>query len=347
MMGMFQQDIEEILSSDKIDWKIFYRKTVLITGATGLLGRLITESFLALNRKNQAEIRVILPLRNMQKARAIYGAEGNGLDIREMTLMEIQDLTERADFVIHCAAPTRSAFFVRYPVETMDSILQGTRSVLEYARRVGCQSVVNLSSMEVFGTSSLPVLTEEDLGAVPLTSLRSSYPQAKRMAELMCCSYAAEYSVPVKVARLAQIFGPGVATDDNRVFMQFCCAILEGRDIVLNTTGETVVNYCYTTDAVLGVLTLLLKGESGETYTVVNDDPSYTIRQMAEWLVQAYGKPGQAVRFATGLEGQYAPSSQSKLSNQKIRTLGWTARYSVKDGYARLLSYLGESNAKS
>jgi dTDP-glucose 4,6-dehydratase len=129
--------------------------------------------------------------------------------------------------------------------------------------------------------------------------------------------------------------------------MQFCCAILEGRDIVLNTTGETVVNYCYTTDAVLGVLTLLLKGESGETYTVVNDDPSYTIRQMAEWLVQAYGKPGQAVRFATGLEGQYAPSSQSKLSNQKIRTLGWTARYSVKDGYARLLSYLGESNAKS
>lgn len=346
-MGMLEQDIDAIVSSTQIDWMEFYGKKIMITGSTGLMGRLMVESLSAFNHRNKANIQLILPVRNGEKAQRLFrGTQEGTAIIKEMTLTEIAGFQERADYVIHCAAPTRSSFFVTYPVETINSILGGTCSVLEYVRNVHCESMVNLSSMEVFGYSQLPVLKEEDLGTISLNSVRSSYSQAKRMTELMCYAYAMEYQVPVKVARLAQVFGPGVDANDSRVFMQFCHSVLSGEDIVLNTTGETVINYCYTTDAVLGIYKLLLAGQNGETYTVVNDDPVLNIRQMAEWLVNTYGKAGQAVRFTTGLESQYAPSSQSKLSNQKMRNLGWSAQYSVKDGYERLLSYMGETYAK-
>lgn len=81
------------------------------------------------------------------------------------------------------------------------------------------------------------------------------------MAETMCISYGSEYGVPVKIVRLAQTFGAGVSKDDNRVFAQFSKAVLNGYDIILHTKGETKRNYCYTTDAVRAIFTVLTKGE--------------------------------------------------------------------------------------
>lgn len=338
-MSVLTEDLRAIAFSPMIDWEKLDGKTVLLTGSTGLIGRLTAQALLLRRRELQTGLRLLLPVRNPQKAEELFHGE-EGIKILPCALEELSLLDERADFVIHAAAPTQSAFFVEHPVETAAAILDGTRTALDYAKKQGCTAMVNLSSMEVFGQGEKPLLKEDELGALSLESLRSSYPMAKRMTEYLCLAYAKEYGVPVKTARLAQTFGPGVDPADGRVFMQFCRAVREGSDIVLRTTGETVVNYAYTTDAVLAILKILLCGKPGEAYTVVNSDEAVTIRQTAERLMAAHGSGRVRLELTGG--GKYAAQNRSKLSNEKLRALGWEPRYSVFDGYERLLRSMGE-----
>ena len=85
-------------------------------------------------------------------------------------------------------------------------------------------------------------------------SPRSAYPLGKRAAEFLCAAYAAQFGVNVKVARLTQTFGAGVASDDKRVFAQFARSVANSEDIVLHTTGESAKPYCYSTDSVSAIL---------------------------------------------------------------------------------------------
>ena len=100
-------------------------------------------------------------------------------------------------------------------------------------------------------------VTEEVQGYLDPMAVRSSYPMAKRASENLCCLYASEYGVPVMIARLTQTTGAGIAKDDNRIIAQFAKLASQGKDIVLNTTGESARPYCYTTDTISALLFIL------------------------------------------------------------------------------------------
>jgi UDP-glucuronate decarboxylase len=341
-MNILEEDIMHIVESTLIDWKLFSNKLVMITGGTGLIGKILTESLIMCNEIYNYNIGVLLPVRDIKKAMEIYSKRVfDQVEVVEIDLTKIHAVKENVDIIIHCAAPTQSAYFMEYPVETIRAIVQGTESIMEYARKRMCKNIVYLSSMEVFGQQFQEILYEPDLGQLSLTSLRSCYPEAKRMTELMCYSYSKEYDIPVKIARLAQTFGPGVSLNDNRVFIQFCKAIQNKNDIILHTTGESIINYCYTTDAILGIYRIIQAGKSGETYSVVNDDDKITIYEIAKWMIDTYGKREQTIRFDFREETKYASQNHSKLSNDKLKTLGWEPEYSIKQGYHRLLQYFG------
>lgn len=142
--------------------------------------------------------------------------------------------------------------------------------------------------MEAFGItdSSLEYVKEDDLGYIDIHNVRSSYSEGKRICECLCSSYAREYNVPVKIARLAQTFGAGIPYEENRVFAQFAKSAINGNDIVLHTAGQSVGNYCYTRDVVKAILLLLIRGNNGEAYTVANPASSITIRGMAEMVAK-------------------------------------------------------------
>ena len=159
--------------------------------------------------------------------------------------------SDSVDYIIHGASATSSKYFVSNPVETIYTALDGTSNILKFATEKKINGMVYLSSLEVYGTpeKDADLITENDYGYIEPLSVRSSYSEGKRMVECLCASYAHEYSVPVKIARLSQTFGPGVAYEDGRVFAEFARCALEQRDIVLHTQGHTVRSYCYTKDA--------------------------------------------------------------------------------------------------
>lgn len=333
-----QEDIQEFVSTFALADELA-DASFLITGATGLIGSSLIRCLLALDKG----IRIIAPVRNKEKAATMFGDVLDRVEWMECNLASCDyDYVGEADYVIHCAAPTSSKFFVDCPVETIRVIYEVTASLLSYACRQSIKGFVYLSSLEVYG-SGLPdtKITEDMQGYWDVMSVRSSYPVAKRAVENLCCAYAAEYGVPVKVARLTQTTGAGIAKDDNRVIAQFAKLAAKGEDIVLHTTGESARPYCYTTDCVSALLYILLKGKNGEAYNVANDSTYISARGMAEFLRDNFN-PAIDVRVELNDNMGYAPASKLNLSTEKLRALGWQPRYDLKQLFERLIAYLSE-----
>lgn len=340
MSNIQQKDICNFVKEFKLADSI-NNSRFLITGATGLIGSTLIHCLLALDRG----IRVIAPVRSKNKAHKLFSNK----ELDSISLIEFNIATYNYDevsdihYIVHCAAPTASKFFVEHPVETFDTIYSGTKILLDYSCQHTVKGFVYLSSLEVYGEihDDSKKVTEDVQGYLDVMAVRSSYPMAKRAAENLCCLYAAEYGVPVMVARLTQTTGAGIAKDDNRVIAQFARLAANGQDIILHTTGESARSYCYSIDAIIAILHILLKGKKGEAYNVANKETYISAKDMAEYVKNNFN-PSINVRVELNDNMGYAPVSKLNLSTEKLESLGWKPQYDLKGMFSRLIDYLKE-----
>lgn len=342
-----QQEAREIAASTDIDWEKLAGASVLVTGATGLVGSACVRALLERNRAFGTGIRVRAMVRNVEKARAVlegYGPEdGIALVVAEVETASPDACA--ADYVIHAACPTASRFFMEHPVETANAIVGGTVNMLENARAAGTKSFVYVSSMEVYGDGNAQPgldhrLDEHAVGYCDPLSVRSCYPEGKRMAEQYCMAYAAEYGVPAKVARLAQTFGPGIPKDDRRIFALIARSALAGEDVVLKTTGASTRMYAYTADAVRALLTILLRGEAGQAYNVANPATYSSVRGMAETVAAECARAPMEVRVEVNPDAPYPPEHHLPLDVSRLEALGWKPQVGLEGMYRNLMAYL-------
>lgn len=215
----------------------------------------------------------------------------------------------------------------------------GTNNILNLAKEKNISGLVYLSSMEIYGAPHTDELIDEAHGTtVDTMSVRSCYPEAKRLCEALCASYADEYKVPAKVVRLAQTFGPGIEKNDNRVFAEFLRCAIKKQDIVLQTKGTSKRCYLYTADAVTAILTVLLNGKVGEAYNAANENTYCSIKDMANLVKNEIcnGKI-QIIFGANNIERikTFMPKMYMKLSIVKLKNLGWIYSVGLKDMYLR------------
>ena len=330
--SIFEEDIKNIIND--FDMSVFDGKTILVTGATGLIGKLCVKSLLNSGYNTQ----VIALVRDEEKAKNIFG-ESKRLTYLVQDINQRINTTRRVDYIIHAASTTSSKDFVEKPVETIYTAINGSRNVLEFAKNKRLEGMVYLSSLEIYGVNEKENIKEEDYGYIDILNPRSSYSESKKMVETMCISYGTEYGVPVKIARLAQTFGAGVSISDNRVFAQFAKAIINKENIVLHTKGETKRNYCYTTDAVRGIFTILTKGENNNAYNVANENSYYSISEMAHLLENEYTKVEYKI---DEINRGYNPTVKIALNTQKLNALGWEAKVNLKEMFERLIMDFGK-----
>lgn len=322
-------------NTDTFHYDSLKNASFMITGATGLIGSTLVKYLLSLN----LGARIVIPVRNKQKAIDLYGDFANQLDIIQCNLLEyLTNMNVSFDYIIHCASPTAGSYMNEHPVETFELAVESTRTLMKYACIHKVKSLVYVSSLEYYGQNFDDSIISEDFqGYVDATSARSSYPMGKRAAEYFCFAYAHEYGVPVKVARLTQTFGAGVAKDDNRVFAQFARSVIAGTDIVMHTKGESAKPYCYTTDCASAILTILLKGTNGEAYNVANQDTYISIYEMACFLRDNFN-PDINVVIEEHPELGYAPVTKLHLSSEKLMALGWKPQVDLKEMFNRLIN---------
>ena len=327
--SIFEEDIKNIIND--FDMSVFDGKTILVTGATGLIGKLCVKSLLNSGYNTQ----VIALVRDEEKAKNIFG-ESKRLTYLVQDINQRINTTRRVDYIIHAASTTSSKDFVEKPVETIYTAINGSRNILEFAKNKRLEGMVYLSSLEIYGVNEKENIKERDYGYIDILNPRSSYSESKKMVETMCISYGTEYGVPVKIARLAQTFG---AISDNRVFAQFAKAIINKENIILHTKGETKRNYCYTTDTVRGIFTILTKGENNNAYNVANENSYCSISEMAHLLENEYTKVEYKI---DEVNRGYNPTVKIALNTEKLNALGWEAKVDLKEMFDRLIMNFGK-----
>lgn len=341
--SVLQEDLE-IIAFSNVDWNLLDGSTILVTGATGLIGSQIIKALACRNRICNASIKILACVRNMEKAKVVFAdiLERAELKIIEGDVTKIFDIKENVDYLIHTASATASKEFVTKPVEVIQTAINGTQNFLELAKNKNAKGAVYLSSMEAFGVvqASDKKAEEKDLGFIDLENVRSCYPESKRLSECLCTAYASEYNVPIKVARLSQTFGAGIHYSENRVFAQFAKSALEKRDIILHTTGMSYGNYCYTRDTIIGILLLLTRGCAGEAYTISNEESNVRIKDMAQMVAKKLADNNIKVVFdvpESSLTYGYAPDTELHLSSAKMQNLGWKPTVNLEESYRRLM----------
>ena len=115
-------------------------------------------------------------------------------------------------------------------------------------------------------------------------NVRSCYAESKRMGEVMCVSWGQQYNIHTVIVRPFHTYGPGISFDDGRVFADFVADAVLGRDIVLRSDGLAQRSFCYISDATIGFLTVLLKGDRGEAYNIGNPEAEMSIRELADTI---------------------------------------------------------------
>lgn len=337
---ILEEDIRDFV--DRCNYQERFRsKKVMITGATGLIGSLLTKCLIELNERYKLGMGIFCVVRNKEKAHKMIPSNAVFLcTLSDWDIGESRIIGDKVDYIIHTAAPTSSAFFISNPVETFKSIIGLTQQVLDTAKKNYVCSVVYLSSLESYGTicdDSKP-LTEDEQGYVNPLSVRSCYPMGKRAAECLCYSYYREYNVPVKIARLAQTFGAGVSIDDKRVFAYIAKSAIAGNDVILSTTGESKKDYCYTIDAIDAILRILLDGENGEVYNVANPSTYISVKGLAEFVLDRFS-PNRKVICECNDVDKFPPISKVRMSVSKLLALGWKPYYNLERMYSRLLQW--------
>lgn len=344
MSRSWADDVEAALVDPAIPWDRFRDATILVTGATGVIGGAIARVLGAANTAKDLGLTVVAQGRDPRKGQRLeveLGVRFLAADVRDLS--PAANRLDHADFVVHAAAVTSSAQMVARPDDVLTTAVEGTRNVLDLARELGARSVVYVSSMEVYGQGLIGGVTESDLGTLNPEDPRSSYPEGKRRAEALSVAYATRYGLRTTNARLGLTFGAGVPNDpaNTRVPLQFARSAMTGRDIELHTDGAGVTNVCYLADAVRALLLLATKGAAGEAYNVANPQASMTIRQMAEVVARevAGGTIKVVVKPPGDIEGRgYAPPSTYRLSAEKLRALGWEPRYGMAEMYRRMIA---------
>lgn len=306
----------------------------LITGATGLIGS-------ALVKKLYADgVNLTCPVRNIDKAKLMFEEDVvNNVSWVEAPLEKyLTQLKDSFDYIIHCASPTASKYFVEKPVETMLFNTGTTTSLLEYCRNYSVKGMVYLSSLESYGTvlDDNKAIAEDFQGYVNPMEVRSSYNMAKRMCESLCHAYAKEYGVPVKVVRLTQTISPYISDSDMRVFAQFARHAANGEDIVLHTEGTAARQYIYIDDAVDAIICVLFRGEAGEAYNAAREDSYISVREMAQFVQENFNPGGKVVIHKRDDMG-YAPTTKLKLDTDKLRALGWKSQFNLYDMFEALI----------
>lgn len=343
---VLQDDLENIVDKYEERFSKLKNATVLITGATGLVGINLVRLLVLFNKKKNYNIKIIAMIRNKNKFRELLGTtyvdevtiQTICIDIQDKQLLEKVEF-EKLDYIIHTASITNSQFMIEKPVDTIMLSIESTYNLLELAKKNKTKNFVYLSSMEAYGQFSKSNLIKEDtLGDIDLELSRSSYPESKRMAELLTKTYGKQYDISTQIARLAQTFGAGADKNDTRVFAQFAWSAIDNNDIVLHTDGLSEGNYCYLSEALSGILFILLFGERYETYNVVNTENHSTVLDMANLVVNNFSENSKVkIDIDGNKNNKYAKNTKMKLDNRKLKSLGWIPEIDLVETYKRLI----------
>lgn len=339
------QDLDEIIS-ENLPWKNLFNSKILVTGAAGILPSYMAETLLYLNENQNANIKVIGVVRNIEKARNRFSHYEGRQDLILIKHDICLPFTYQGnvDYVIHAAGQASPKFYGKDPVGTLEGHVIGTSNFLKFAAEKKVKCFLYFSSCAVYGNPSEKIIDEKFVGKVDSMNLRSCYPLGKLTGENFCVAYNNQYNLPFKILRIAHTYGPMMPLDDGRVFTDFIANILRNENISLNSDGSAERPMLYISDAIRAYFRILLEGKNAEAYNIASEEYT-TILNLAETLVNLYPEKNLKVNFNKKIPEGYVPAEKNnpdtRIDIDKLKNLGWQQKYSIRAGFERAIRSFG------
>lgn len=348
--SVYSEQINDYVKNNK---NILYKldnKTILITGAAGLIGSYLIDIIMNYNVSCDGNIKIIAVDKNKDRSKErfelYYENKNFTIFIHDVNIYKEY---KKADYIICAASNTSPTDYAKYPVDTINTNIFGCYNLLEFCKNNEVEKFLFCSSVEVYGLNKdgIEVFDETYSGYVDCNSSRSCYPTAKRLCETMCSSYSEQYNINYSIARIGRIYGPTVIKEDNKATTQFINNGLKEENIILKSLGMQKYSYCYVGDCCIALLYLLLQGKNKEAYNVADDNSICYLKDFAETISK---KCNTKVEFqideSLNSKG-YSKVSNAILDTNKISDLGWKPKYDLAKGIDTTIEILkGMNNEK-
>lgn len=343
---LYQQDVASTAAVD-VPWAKLANKSILITGASGLIGSFLVDVLMTQNQQHDRHIHIYALGRSEAHARAEFSDywadplfDFVSHDVN-LPLTDVQLGT--VDYVLHLASNTHPRAYATDPIGTITANIIGTQNLLEFAVAHHASRFAFASSNEIYGENrgDVALFAEDYCGYINSNTLRAGYPESKRAGEALCQAYMAQKGLPIVIPRLTRTYGPTMRNSDSKAIAQFLDNGLAKEDIVLKSAGTQDYSFTYVADAVSGLLAVLLVGADGEAYNIADAASNITLRELAETIA---AQAGTKVIFdlpdATEKAG-FSKATKALLDPAKLQALGWQAQFDMPTGIAHTLTILG------
>jgi UDP-glucuronate decarboxylase len=299
----------------------------LITGGAGFLGshlsdRLIAEGHEVIALDNfftgrRANVEHLLPNPRFELVRG---------DVCDPFHFEV-------DRIFHLACPASPIHYQRNPARTIETGVLGTLNALDLARNTGARVFI-ASTSEIYGDPTEHPQKEDYNGNVNPIGPRACYDESKRCGEALASSWAAQYGVEVRIARIFNTYGPRMAENDGRVVSNFVCQALRAEAITVFGDGKQTRSFCYVDDLIDGFLKLM---ESDVRLPVNLGNPcELTMLELA-------GLVRELVRGNCEIEFRGLPKDDPVRRKPDIARaqalLGWDPKVWIDDGLRKTIAY--------
>ena len=341
----YMEDINYVASLE-LPWEKLKSKSIMLSGATGLIGSFLIDVILEKNILDNLNCTVYALGRNKEKAMARFSKYHNNPHLvfipYDVKLPLILDNVGVVDYILHLASNTHPMLYATDPIGTITTNIIGLQNMLEFSVEHKATRFVFSSSNEIYGETrgDVEIFDEDYCGYIDCNTLRAGYPESKRCGEALCQAYKAQKDLDVIIARVTRSYGPTMNMSDTKAVSQFIKKGIAGEDIVLKSAGTQYYSYTYMADAVSGLLWAMLEGENGEAYNIADIQGDIMLKDLASIIAEINGKK---VVFEIPDEVEaagYSKATKARLNGSKLQNLGWNPRYDIKSGMERTINIL-------
>ncbi len=322
---------------------------VLITGANGLIpGTLLASLALAKREFGIAVTVTALCHNNRKNVDALLKA---GYDNVEVVTGNLADglpealHNKRFDYIVHGASLASPVKYLAHRMDTMKVNVLATLQLLEKAQADNATNVLYIGSGEIYGSPEAEnVPTPENyLPTVNHLTDRACYSESKRFAESLCMQFSLETGQTVSVVRPIHIFGPGLLRNDGRVVADFLGNALAGDTIVVKSDGSDRRAFCYSVDANLMLLHVLLEHTEGfDVFNIGNPDNDVSIASLAK-TVAHIGGVGVEILGVKPTAAMGTPARSAPDIDKIRRRFGLTPRFGLQEGLELTLEWMRDN----